>query len=107
MLSTDDMDSVVEAAVGVRVDNTGQASNAGKRFIVAAGLYDEFLGKFRASMVPGSVGSPLSSAAAAQYLSRQVEQAVSDVLISKIEGEPHGPLYPPAVLTSVEPENSA
>ena len=40
LLSTDDLDGVVEAAVAARLENAGQACNAAKRFVVAADLYD-------------------------------------------------------------------
>ena len=46
VLSTDDLDATVDAAVAGRFENTGQACNAAKRFIVAADIYDEFLTKF-------------------------------------------------------------
>ena len=46
VLSSDDLDSTVEAAVAGRLENTGQACNAAKRFIVAEDIYDEFLDKF-------------------------------------------------------------
>src|SRR6202012_3746596 len=46
LLATDDLDATVEAAVGARLENTGQACNAAKRFIVADDLYDSFLEKF-------------------------------------------------------------
>ncbi|MFF4757647.1 aldehyde dehydrogenase family protein [Streptomyces sp. NPDC001292] len=36
VLSTDDLDSVVEAAVSARLENTGQACNAAKRFVVVS-----------------------------------------------------------------------
>ena len=35
LLGTDDLDATVEAAVGGRLENTGQACNAAKRFMVA------------------------------------------------------------------------
>ena len=40
MLGTDDMDATVEAATTARMDNAGQACNAGKRFIVVENLYE-------------------------------------------------------------------
>ena len=46
LLSTDDLDATVEAAVAARLDNTGQSCNAAKRFIVIDGLYE---------LVPGEV----------------------------------------------------
>ena len=46
VLSTDDLDATVEAAIAGRMENTGQACNAAKRFIVAEDIYDEFVDKF-------------------------------------------------------------
>ena len=41
VLSADDLDATVEAAAAARLENTGQACNAGKRFIVADDLTGE------------------------------------------------------------------
>ena len=51
VLSTDDLDATVDAAIAGRFENTGQACNAAKRFIVAADIYDEFLTKFTARVL--------------------------------------------------------
>ena len=40
VLSSDDLDATVEAAIAGRFENTGQACNAAKRFIVAEDIYD-------------------------------------------------------------------
>src|SRR3954453_12630660 len=48
VLKADDLDAVVEQAVGGRLENSGQACNAAKRFIVLEDLYDEFGEKFTA-----------------------------------------------------------
>ena len=61
LLSTDDLDGVVESAVAARVDNAGQACNAAKRFVVASDLYEDFLGKFTAAMAAVETGDPTSS----------------------------------------------
>ncbi len=50
LLSTNDLDATVEAAVSARLDNTGQSCNAAKRFIVIDELYQPFLEKFTAAM---------------------------------------------------------
>ena len=60
LLGTDDLDEAVEAAVGARLDNTGQSCNAAKRFIVADDLYDDFLAKFTAQMTAAEPGDPTS-----------------------------------------------
>src|SRR3712207_1192332 len=46
VLQNEDLDAVVEAAVGGRLENTGQACNAAKRFIVLEDQYDAFVEKF-------------------------------------------------------------
>src|SRR3954470_19829279 len=46
LLAADDLDAVVEAAVGGRLENGGQACNAAKRFIVLDEYYDQFVEKF-------------------------------------------------------------
>src|SRR3984957_13870471 len=80
LLSTDDLDATVEAAVAARLDNTGQSCNAAKRFIVMDDLYEPFLDKFTAAMTavkPGDPTSadtaigPLSSSTAAERLDQQ------------------------------------
>ena len=61
LLSTDDLDAVVENAVAARVDNTGQSCNAAKRFIVVDDLYEPFLEKFTAAITAVEPGDPTSS----------------------------------------------
>ncbi|MBI1379255.1 MAG: aldehyde dehydrogenase family protein [Frankiales bacterium] len=115
VLATDDMDSVVEAAVTARMDNAGQACNAGKRFIVVDGLYDEFVAKFTAAVTGMQYGDPsaedtaygpLSSALAADRLEQQVAQAVADGA-ELVGGEREGNFVRGGVLTQVQPGNSA
>ena len=50
LLSTDDLDETVESAVGGRLENSGQACNAAKRFVVIDELYEPFLEKFTAAL---------------------------------------------------------
>jgi succinate-semialdehyde dehydrogenase/glutarate-semialdehyde dehydrogenase len=58
LLSTNDLDGAVQAAVKARLDNTGQSCNAAKRFIVADELYEPFLQKFTAKLAEVEVGDP-------------------------------------------------
>ena len=51
VLDTADMDATVEQAVGARLENSGQACNAAKRFIVVDKLYDDFTDKFSAALL--------------------------------------------------------
>ena len=58
LLGTDDLDAAVESAVGARLENTGQACNAAKRFIVVDELYEPFLEKFTAALTAVKPGDP-------------------------------------------------
>jgi succinate-semialdehyde dehydrogenase/glutarate-semialdehyde dehydrogenase len=105
LLSTDDLDAAVDAAVTARADNVGQACNAGKRMIVIAELYDAFLEKFTAKMMERDASSPLSSESAAKELADQVARAVKGGATLVQAGEPNGAFFPPAVLTGMSADN--
>ena len=116
LLSTDDMDATVAAAVAGRIDNSGQACNAAKRFIVAGDLYDDFLAKFSAAMIGTVAGDPtlaaselgpLSSVLAADHLSEQLARAVEHGATIAGTGTQDGAWFSPVVLTDVTPENPA
>lgn len=108
VLSTDDLDATVDAAIAGRFENTGQACNAAKRFIVAADIYDEFLTKFTAKVLQtaGEL-APLSSVAAAKRLGEQVDRAVADGATLVSSGERKGAHFPPGVLTGVSSESAS
>ena len=107
LLSTDDLDAAVDAAVEARLENAGQACNAAKRFIVAEGVYDDFVAEFTQRMLAGTAElSPLSSVAAAETLAKQVDQAVAEGADLASTGERRGAYFPPGVLTGVTEENS-
>ncbi|MFF9125715.1 NAD-dependent succinate-semialdehyde dehydrogenase [Streptomyces sp. NPDC014889] len=107
VLSADDLDTVVEAAVAARLDNTGQACNAAKRFVVVEDLYDAFVEKFTARLLAGETGAPLSSVAAAENLARQVDEAVAQGATLHSEGERRGAYFPAGVLTGLTTEHTA
>ncbi|MGH2861893.1 MAG: NAD-dependent succinate-semialdehyde dehydrogenase [Solirubrobacteraceae bacterium] len=117
LLSTDDLDATVGAAVAARLDNTGQSCNAAKRFIVIDGLYDAFLEKFTRAMTAVSPGDPasaesaigpLSSSIASERLDQQVKAAIAQgAKVAAGGGERDGNFYPPTVLTDITPENEA
>src|SRR4051794_19260749 len=65
LLSTDDLEATAQAAADARSYNTGQACNAGKRFIVVEEIYDDFVKAFSEKLFATSGASPLSSAEAA------------------------------------------
>ncbi|WP_341997368.1 NAD-dependent succinate-semialdehyde dehydrogenase [Microbacterium sp. LWH7-1.2] len=116
LLSTDDLDAAVQAAVDARLDNTGQSCNAAKRFIVVDGLYDAFLEKFTAKMTEAKVGDPfaddtvlgpLSSLTAAERLAEQVDRAVAQGATLVAGGTRDGAFYPGTVLADVTSDMDA
>ncbi|KQW53587.1 succinate-semialdehyde dehydrogenase [Nocardioides sp. Root1257] len=108
LLSTDDLDATVEAAVEARLDNAGQACNAAKRFIVAEDLYEPFVERFTAAVLGrGDAVAPLSSLAAAERLQDQVDRAVAAGAEIATAGARSGAHFPPAVLTGVRAEHDA
>lgn len=107
VLSSDDLDATVDAALGGRLDNCGQACNAAKRFIVADSLYDDFLARFTEKMLSTTELAPLSSTAAAENLARQVDRAVEQGATLATQGERHGAFFPAGVLTGVQPDHDA
>src|SRR5690554_1181486 len=107
LLSTDDMDATVEAAVAGRLDNSGQSCNAAKRFIVLDELYDEFRDKFTAAILnskpsdptaDGADYGPLSSLSAAEQLEEQVKRAEANGATVTVKGERSGAFFPATVL---------
>jgi len=116
VLKNDDLDAVVEAAVGGRLENTGQACNAAKRFIVLDDQYDAFVEKFAAALTqvepgdPHSEGSaigPLSSTAAADRLEQQVKTALDNGANLVAGGGREGNFFKTAVMTDITPDNPA
>jgi succinate-semialdehyde dehydrogenase / glutarate-semialdehyde dehydrogenase len=116
LLGTDDLDSAVESAVGARLENTGQACNAAKRFIVVDELYQPFLEKFTAALTavkPGDPSSsdttigPLSSSTATDRLDDQVKRAVDQGATLVAGGDHDGNFFSTTVLTDIKPDNDA
>jgi succinate-semialdehyde dehydrogenase/glutarate-semialdehyde dehydrogenase len=116
VLAADDLDSVVESAVAARLENTGQACNAAKRFIVIDELYQPFLDKFTAALTavtpedPTSEDAtlgPLSSSIATERLDDQVRRAVEKGAKVLTGGAHDGNFFQTTVLTDITPENPA
>jgi succinate-semialdehyde dehydrogenase/glutarate-semialdehyde dehydrogenase len=105
VLSTDDLDATVDAAIAGRMDNVGQACNGAKRFIVVGDLYDAFLELFTAKMLALETTAPLSSAGAAAGLGEQVDRAVAQGATLATSGERDGAFFPAGVLTGLTPDN--
>ena len=116
LLGTEDLDAVVEAAVGGRLENGGQACNAAKRFIVTDELYQPFLEKFTEALKqiePGdpksadTVLGPLSSSTATERLDDQVKRAVDQGATLVAGGGRDGNFFQTTVLTDITPDNDA
>ncbi len=115
LLSAENLEEVVDAAVEARLDNTGQSCNAAKRFIVADDLYDDFLERFKAKMAEAAPGDPTSDAAmgplssktAAERLQDQLDRAVAQGAEVVVGGERRDNFFPSTVLTNITPENDA
>lgn len=116
LLSSNDLDGEVAAGLRVRLGNAGQACNAGKRFIVVDGLYDEFLERFAealAGVEPSDPSKeetalgPLSSRGAAEHLEEQVRRAVEAGAEILVGGNRSGSFFEPTILINVEPDSEA
>ena len=116
VLRTADMSATVEQAVGARLENSGQACNAAKRFIVVDELYDEFVEKFSAELLavkpsdPNKEGvqvGPLSSSTATKRLADQVTRAVDQGATLVAGGAHDGNFFETTILTDIGPDNDA
>lgn len=116
LLGTDDLDAVVQSAVDARLDNTGQSCNAAKRFVIIDSLYDAFVEKFTAALTgvepadpttdDAAIG-PLSSAAAADRLELQVQEALDHGATLVAGGGREGTFFNTAVLADIGKDNPA
>jgi succinate-semialdehyde dehydrogenase / glutarate-semialdehyde dehydrogenase len=116
VLDTADMDATVEQAVGARLENSGQACNAAKRFIVVDELYDDFTKRFSAALLavkpsdPTKEGvqvGPLSSSTATERLADQVRRAVDQGATLVAGGTHDGNFFETTILTDIHPDNDA
>lgn len=118
VLDDAEIDKTVKWAVYGRMQNTGQACTAAKRFIVMDAVADEFLQKFKASlekMEPGdpmdekTTLGPLSSKNALEDLEEQVKRAVNEgakVITGGKRYDRDGYFMQPTILEGVESSNS-
>lgn len=113
VLSTDDLDAVVQMAIDARLDNNGQSCNGAKRFIIVDELYDEFVDKFMAGLAAvapsdpmdsSTVLGPLSSTAAAERLQDQIDNALRQGATLLTGGTREGAFFAPTLLADVTSE---
>ncbi|WP_336714132.1 NAD-dependent succinate-semialdehyde dehydrogenase [Arthrobacter sp. USHLN218] len=113
VLDSADVDLAVQQALFGRFGNAGQACNAAKRIILTEAVHDEFVEKFTAAVSgvvvddpakPDTFMGPLSSVAAAEGLSAQVDDAVAKgatVLVGGTRMDKPGAWFQPTVLTGI------
>ncbi|MDQ3199568.1 MAG: NAD-dependent succinate-semialdehyde dehydrogenase [Verrucomicrobiota bacterium] len=112
-----DLDAAISTAVTARTQNNGQSCIAGKRFLIAESVYDEFVRRFVEKMKALKVGDPLEDATELGPLAtRAIRDEVHDQVRKSIDagaklltgGEPmegEGNFYPPTVLAEI-PESA-
>ncbi|MBR7742774.1 NAD-dependent succinate-semialdehyde dehydrogenase [Phycicoccus sp. BSK3Z-2] len=111
-----DLDRTVKHAVMARTQNSGQACNAGKRFLVVDAVHDAFVERFAAALAslepgdpsdPATTLAPLSSERAAQGLTAQVQDALDKGATALVGGSERpdrpGAYVTPTLLAGVTP----
>jgi succinate-semialdehyde dehydrogenase/glutarate-semialdehyde dehydrogenase len=119
VLDDANLDQTVRWAVWAKMNNMGQCCVAGKRFIVAESLADEFLEKFQTAlaafkpgdpMEPTTTLGPLSTEAALVQLLGQIKRAVAKGAKIALGGkriDRPGAFMEPTILTNIKPNNPA
>jgi succinate-semialdehyde dehydrogenase / glutarate-semialdehyde dehydrogenase len=119
VLDTEDLPRTVKAATTGRMQNTGQACTAAKRFIVPEALYDDFVAGLQQAFSTFSPGdpadpattlAPLSSERAAADLHAQIQDAVdkgATVLAGGGRPDLPGAFVEATILTDVTPDMRA
>ncbi len=115
VLASADIAKAAETAVTARVNNNGQSCIAGKRFIVHADVYDQFVSAFSERMAALVVGDPLDEAtqvgplatsAGLSELAGLVDDALANGATARVGGaaiDGPGWYYRPTVLEGVTP----
>ncbi|HEY3663224.1 MAG TPA: NAD-dependent succinate-semialdehyde dehydrogenase [Chthoniobacterales bacterium] len=112
-----DLEAALTTAVKARTQNSGQSCIAGKRFLVAESIYDQFVSQFVERMRALKVGDPLDEKTEIGPLAtpsirdgvhEQVRKSVAAGAKLLAGGEPmegKGNFYPPTVLAEI-PEDA-
>jgi succinate-semialdehyde dehydrogenase/glutarate-semialdehyde dehydrogenase len=119
VLDGENLGRTVKAATMARMQNTGQACTAAKRFIVTEDVYDDFVAGLQQAFATFSPGdpadpntslAPLSSEKAARDLQAQIQDAIdkgATVLAGGGRPDHPGAFVQPTLLTDVTPEMRA
>lgn len=116
VLDDHDLDLTVRHAVAARMQNTGQACNAAKRFFVVDAVHDAFVERLAAALArlePGDPAdpqtrlAPMASEQAAAHLLEQVQDALDKGASAVVGGASRpdrpGAYVTPTLLTGVVP----
>lgn len=128
VLDSADLEAAVITGLKSRMINNGQSCIAAKRFIVQAGVYDQFAEMFIHRMQGWNLGNPLNpetqlgplaTQAILDELAQQVDQAIAQGATLHCGGHSlqgsetlpeslrQGYFYPPTLLSHITPENPA
>lgn len=117
VLPSANIEAAVEMAIKTRIINNGQSCVCGKRFIIHADIYDQFMDLFVAKMKAAVVGDPMDSATDVGPLATRsgrdevaslVDDAVAKgatLLAGGVVPDQEGWWYPPTVLADL-PEDA-
>lgn len=112
VLEDADLDLAVDVGFRARFLNSGQSCIAGKRFLVADALHDQYVEKFTAKVAelkfnePTDTGTrvgPLARVDLAEGIERQVNESLDKGARLVLGGKREGAKYDPTVLTNVTP----
>jgi succinate-semialdehyde dehydrogenase/glutarate-semialdehyde dehydrogenase len=113
------LEAALKTAVTARTQNNGQSCIAGKRFLIADSIYDDFVRRFVEKMQTLKIGDPfeegieigpLATPSIRDGLHEQVQKSVAAGAKLLAGGEPRagqGNFYPPTVLAEIPKEAPA
>lgn len=108
-----DIDAAVDGAIACKFRNSGQVCIAANRFLIQAGIFEEFKQKFRDRIASLQVGNgfetpsqvgPLITEAAVEKVERHIQDALSRGAILEVGGKRHhlgGTFFEPTLLSNV------
>ncbi|MDX1350797.1 MAG: NAD-dependent succinate-semialdehyde dehydrogenase [Putridiphycobacter sp.] len=107
-----DIDSIIQTAVSARLLNNGQSCIAAKRFILVAGIYHEFVEKFKQAVSHLKTGNPLNKDTdlgplarrdLADQLQVQIQASIQAGATLLLGGKRNGCYHEPTILGNVQP----
>ncbi len=110
VLNDADLDKHLDTMVKARMQNTGQSCIAAKRFIVEAGIYDEFLEKFTKKVEALTFGDPIIESTEigtlaredlADILEEQINKSIEKGAYVHLGNKRDKTYYQPTILTKV------